>query len=91
MHEKEAWKTQGWRAREAEDGPDSVKASASAPLVPTGAARGRPGRTETAGRRAVRWVPANHATKKGATRNKSLCILSHDCGQKNPYDSSLWY
>lgn len=29
--------------------------------------------------------------KKGATRNKSLCILSHNCRQKNPHDSSLWY
>lgn len=58
---------------------------------PHWAAPSRPGRTETAGRRAVQGIPLNHATKKGAMRNKSLCILSHKCGQKNPSDSSLWY
>lgn len=35
--------------------------------------------------------PWSHATKKGATINKSMCILSPNYEQKNPWDSSLWH
>lgn len=70
------------------DRADALASASMGPAGPPAPGQAKPKQQEEGLYNGSPWIML---LKKGATRNKSLCILSHNGGQKNPYDSSLWY
>lgn len=61
------------------------------PSPPGQPAPGHAGPKQQEERRAVQRVPLNHATQKRCDEKQVPVHSQSNCGQKNPYDSSLWY